>query len=129
MYFRAYARRSSSRLLCHVINVTHVVLETGHAPPESQRVSEARGALAIERRRHCAVRLYRLELVGREVPGRVELGYLAVQGSERFAQLWRGSLTADRDRPGVIQRVVVDSDPLPKTIVDESSAGTSTPDR
>ncbi len=65
-------------LLCHEVNVTHVVLETGDAPPEPQRVREPRGPLTIECRSYGTMRFDRLEFVQCEVARRIELCYLAV---------------------------------------------------
>jgi hypothetical protein len=83
-------------------------------------MSKPRGALPIERGRYRSMSFYGFELVGSEVSRRVELGYFTIESRECLTQLWRGSLTADSDRTGVVQRVVVDPDSLPQTIVDES---------
>src|SRR4051812_11821090 len=66
-------------LLCHVVDISHVILETGDTPPEAERVCEPRCALPIECGSHGAMRLHRLQLIGAEVPGRIELCDFSVQ--------------------------------------------------
>src|SRR5687767_13347345 len=109
----------SDCLLCHVVNISHVVLEAGDAPPETERVRKSRGALPVECRCHCAMSLHGFQLFGAEVLLRIELGDLTVKRSQSLAQLLRRCLSADRDRARVIEGVVVDSHCLPKPTVDE----------
>ena len=86
MYFRAYARRSSSVCDGHVVDVTHVVLETRHAPPETDRVCEVRWPIEAERRAHGALRLRRLELLRRDVARVGETLDFLLQRGDRFLE-------------------------------------------
>src|SRR6267378_3633484 len=66
------------------------------------------------------MRLHGLELFGREVTRSVEFGDLSIEGRKRVTKLFWGCLSADRDRAGMIERVIIDNDSLPQPAVDES---------
>src|SRR5688572_737950 len=103
----------------HVVHVTHVVLQAGDAPPEAECVREAGRALAVERRGNGAHRLRGGDLFRIEVRGGGELRYLRMERRERLPEALRGSLAADRDWAGVVERVIVDDDAVPQAAVHE----------
>ena len=76
-------------LLSHVVHVTHVVLEVGDAPPETECVSEAGGALSVERRGNRAMCFYSSELDRIEVSRIVELRDLCIECGECAAEVFR----------------------------------------
>src|SRR5215210_3890943 len=110
----------SDCLLRHVVDVAHVVLEAGDAPPEAERVGKAGGALAIECRSDGSVRFYGLQLVLREVARSVELLDLGIERREGLEQMVRRGLATYCDRPGVIESPVIHPHSLPQAAVDQS---------
>src|SRR6266498_1325391 len=104
----------------HVVDVSHVVLETRDAPPESERVREPGRSFTIEGGCHGAVCLLCVELFLREVAWFVEFCDFTLQCPERLAEFFRRCLTTDRNRPCVIQRVVIDADRFPQPTVDQA---------
>src|SRR6266540_3148229 len=97
--------------LCrHVVDISHVVLEARDAPPESERVRESGRSLPIESGRHRAMSLLSVELLLGEVSRLIEFRDFILQRLDRLGEFIGRSLTADRDRPRVVQRVVVHPD-------------------
>src|SRR6185437_16206031 len=109
------------RLTRHVVDVSQIIVETGHRPPEAELVRESGRALETERRAHGALLFLQRDVGRTEVARRVELRDLGVERGERGTQLLGRGLAADRDRPRVIELVVFRDHRVPEPRVDEAA--------
>src|SRR6476646_1367233 len=107
----------SRLLLCHVVHISHVVLEAGYAPPETESMREPRGSLAIKGGSNSPVRLDCLKLDRIEIARVIELLDFGLERRHCLTKILRRGLPADGYRTCMIQRVVVDAEILPQPAV------------